>query len=1106
MAGLTFADRELLLQTFDDLKADWHGSDAQLLTEVCNWARNLKPEFGFEHALTRDITVLSGCLINHSAEPDIAAIARGALLYVLFADRDQPSRLGEFGLLDEAFIASYAVHEIRLRLGNVAVYNPPTLRKSEQEQAERLFLEFVDHPFLDDDELVSKARNTGEELAGLAACGLFRRLRNNIEFLTGALQDSERCAEHRSYARAALSYIVCEQDAVNDRLGIVGYLDDNFIAQMAVDLIEPAREPWLELLDATVGAWPFLNGMLIDDGNGGRPVSEYMIINSALACPPLRGGEFGSTALILPEAGPVPFLLGFMATIGLVQESGQREVTEDSFRVGQKVLVDHCAVAEFAGYDTCNGRRVFKLRQYHKQSGHLCPCDHLWPITDLRRLVPVDSDRVPRGSLVYDLRRSDALLPALEYLFNASKAAHLASVTQRTLLVMPVASAHELGRRLTLHGQRLKEVIPIGHLTEEGVASWSNRFGEQEPLLIVASDLDAACRFAEEREVKIQLAIIDPQGRNANKAASLRRLQHLGVPTLVVSAERAAGELPVDSGKTAIWEWSDDDFASLLWPAVVNGNGDGVGPISSYERRLQFRPSARIETVVVPCELADKTFEAVRTVRALGREREDEQLVELDEIVSLSFGLLSRLLRCAIPLKPAAATFEAVASGLDRIAEIRTQCNYLTGQERQASAEAEGLLRELFEKLTADNPKARAVRQLVAGHPDLWLVCPDQRLIPDLMAAYGPAGTRIQAGYSADAGTIHGAVIPGWFGKERMAALLMPPVTSPMHLVLYGIEQRWYAGFRRERQRARAARSAASVRQRLFPNVPGWRQPDENQNGATEGAHDSSLQELEAIQEYVRQGYRQRVCSSARSDGTEAELPARLVVFDGGACAFLTESREANVVTHLLDSAIDDPDTKADIKRKPTSDLKVGDALLFNRGSDRDVIRMAADEILESGVRDTASLWRQALVEYSSRESLSSGQLHARLRAGGCPLLHQTIRNWLDNDQIIAPQAYKRDVAVVARVTGDQRLAARMDSVLSAISEVRSAHLRASHQLAKQVLARAVNILKEQDQAASLIELAENVVVVRIAEIDDEPVLVRASMCNRLLEGDAWHE
>jgi len=436
MRGITFSDRELLLQTFDTLKANWEGADSQLLSDVCEWARNLKLKFGFEHALTRDVAVLSRSLFDHSEEPDIAAIARGALLYVLLAGQREPSGMGELGLLDEAFIASYAVHEIRLRLGDTAVYNAPSLHKSEQDQAERLFLEFVDRPLLSDDELVSKARNAGEELAGLAVCGLFRRLRNNIEFLINSLQDSGRCADHHSYARAALSYVVCEDDAIDDRLGIVGYLDDNFIAQMAVDLIEPAREPWLALLDATVAAWPFLNGVLIDDGSGRRPVSEFMIINSALTCPQLRGEECGSATLILPVAGPVPFLLGFVVTLGLVQESGQRDVTEDSFRIGQKVLVDNYTVAEFDGFEDYNGRRVFKLRQYYTERGQRMKRIHSWPISDLRRLVPVDSDRIPRGELLYDLRRSDALLPALEYLFNASKTAHLASVTRRTLLVV----------------------------------------------------------------------------------------------------------------------------------------------------------------------------------------------------------------------------------------------------------------------------------------------------------------------------------------------------------------------------------------------------------------------------------------------------------------------------------------------------------------------------------------------------------------------------------------------------------------------------------------------------------------------------------------------
>jgi len=104
------------------------------------------------------------------------------------------------------------------------------------------------------------ATSAAEKLGNLADSGLFQRLKKNIDFLLAILRDTNRSEEHKLFARAALSYFVCEDDAIDDRLGLVGYLDDNFIAQMAVDLIEPAREPWLALLDATVAAWPFLTG------------------------------------------------------------------------------------------------------------------------------------------------------------------------------------------------------------------------------------------------------------------------------------------------------------------------------------------------------------------------------------------------------------------------------------------------------------------------------------------------------------------------------------------------------------------------------------------------------------------------------------------------------------------------------------------------------------------------------------------------------------------------------------------------------------------------------------------------------------------------------
>jgi hypothetical protein len=222
MRQLTYADRESLLQTFDSLRDTWDGSDDRLLADTCKFARELVPCFGFEHALTRDITALSRYLLLHSSDNDIAQIARGGLLYVAQSGQDGLSRLGDFGLIDVAFVTRYAVHEIRTRLGEPAVYNPPRLNRSEQEHAETLFLKLLEGPTLHDDQLVKQAHSTVESLAGLAECGFLRRLRKNAEFLISVLDDPERSAEQRAYARGALAYLVCEADAIDDRLGIVG--------------------------------------------------------------------------------------------------------------------------------------------------------------------------------------------------------------------------------------------------------------------------------------------------------------------------------------------------------------------------------------------------------------------------------------------------------------------------------------------------------------------------------------------------------------------------------------------------------------------------------------------------------------------------------------------------------------------------------------------------------------------------------------------------------------------------------------------------------------------------------------------------------------------
>ncbi|MGE4004119.1 MAG: hypothetical protein AB7I48_28385, partial [Planctomycetaceae bacterium] len=229
----------------------------------------------------------------------------------------------------------------------------------------------------------------------VAESGILRRLRDNVAYLSSVLGEFQRPADQRDIARAALEYVVRGEDAVPDELGLAGFLDDNFIAQLAVDLIEPRREPWLELLDSLVATWPFLNNLFVREDDTGDPLSEFFLVNSALICPALRGDAgLKSLTIVAPSAGPLPFLLGFISSLGSLYEASLSSPAVRTFRVGQNVLVDFDCVRVFGGYAAHEGREGFWLEKRGKYQSRQ------WlPSSNLRRLVPAQQRRATRGTL-----------------------------------------------------------------------------------------------------------------------------------------------------------------------------------------------------------------------------------------------------------------------------------------------------------------------------------------------------------------------------------------------------------------------------------------------------------------------------------------------------------------------------------------------------------------------------------------------------------------------------------------------------------------------------------------------------------------------------------
>lgn len=1108
---LSYADREQLLQSLDRL-SDSAGGVTELLVRVGRWARELKPRFGFEHALIRNVTLLSNSLRDHQDEEDIANIASGAIRFVLgdgtlanCSTDDDVETAPERMVLSRAFVASYAVHESAMRLGRPATYNPPSISEDEQKRAESMFVELTTETDGCDDELIKEAGRTLDDLKNLAETGLLRRLANNAHFLIDTLTDPDQNADRKSCARGALRYLVKEDDVISDELGLIGYLDDHFIVQTAVDLINPRRDPLIELLDEVVAAWPFLNMLSIDDGSGNRPASEFAILNSALSCRRLRSTDALNTMLIAPETGPVAILVGFIATLGLAQDSGQREISEATFREGQKVLVDYSAVAEFAGFKTINDRRMFGLRQYYTDRRERNQTVRYWPFADLRRLIPADASRVVRGTVQHDLSRTDTPLPGLEYLFNTRTTADVHAIEKQIIVVMPTTLAAEFCKSVMLYGQSLREVVPVGQIMadDQSIDAWSSRFGAQDPILVFASDLDIARAYAEDNRDKVELVIVDATGRNMEKHASLKRLARFRVPYLLVASERVADEFELDEhSDLSIWEWLPNDLTALVWPE--SKPHDDSGSIARFEHQLKSTAMSRAKVESIEMPITAEIYAAFRRLKRLARQRGEEQLIELEELISLGFYATTHLLRCATPIGDGATLVNTVSEQLSKIDSISRQSKYLSADERTATTEFGIALKRFLSSLCDENPKAVAMHDLLGRHSEVTILCPDARLISDMENAYRERAAKIIIRPS-DVEFLDGALIlPGWFRQSRMASVLSPPIADPVLLLLYDIERQWYNGFVSKRREIRDHRREVSQRSTIFPMLGGWTTPDKRVVPAIDSGADP--QEFEEVRGEVYDYYKRRIYEATKTASSEADVEARLVVFAGGSYGLFTDNYKLNVVTHLIESASNEDDENTRVRLLPAKEVRLGDAIVF-RPRSRDLIREVADTILQSGIRDLSSLWREALLKYVQERNLSSTQLSEQLNLVGCKVGHQAVQNWLSDRDMIGPGQHRKHVPMIATLTRNRELTEQLDRVIDAISEVRSAHQqKAPRLIAKQVRESAVDVIRQEQADSTMVRLRDDLVLVRVAEIASERIPVSGASTNRLIEGDAWLE
>ncbi len=301
-----------------------------------------------------------------------------------------------------------------------------------------------------------------------------------------------------------------------------------------------------------------------------------------------------------------------------------------------------------------------------------------------------------------------------------------------------------------------------------------------------------------------------------------------------------------------------------------------------------------------------------------------------------------------------------------------------------------------------------------------------------------------------DTGTFETIIVLAWLNSEWFGKLVRRYAAPDVCLLSYPFERKWLRQFNSRLSRDRASGQPDRTEKAKLLGLPEdllaptqSRTPEQSRTDMQTQAPDPfSIFDIEHTIMRRRKG------TSPASRLLQDTCPTRYVGFIGETYAYLTENHEVPVITDLIRNGDSAP---SPIPNLTANRLEIGDFLLFRDGSDREVVRLFAEEMMGRDLyeeqRTLAAIWRKALLARGG----SAREAHRYLQSYGLRKTESTIRSWLVNKNIIGPWT-RGDVEIIAAAAGKEHFTASPEEVWEAVQNIRTAHRRAGHRISEWLL------------------------------------------------------
>lgn len=777
----------------------------------------------------------------------------------------------------------------------------------------------------------------------------------------------------------------------------------------------------------------------------------------------------------------------FMGKIG-VEYNPEAFCPQDKLKLGN-------AVVEFLRVE--NNRIFLHMADLDEYSAPISMLPMLQK-TDTKRSISKYKTFNVEKKKIQDKYREGRL--AVEHLNVLSE--YKTHVESSVCYVSSIASIKARLPLIQLCGDRVSDLLFISQADYEGkVKSIGAGQLKGTPAIILASDLYAVNSLIK-KEKPIQSIIVDMASTDAiaSQLDALDRLLGEGIPILFITDIVNSFKLNmfVDRGFN-IWRWHKENLTSGLC--------DGVA-LTISGKKINHCVREKVQYINVE----GKEISESANILYKYRKEIQRQSVSMMELYEKLNYILFGVTRETVPIENVSGALDSI---LDKCENILTnEKMYISDQmftdhklviQNFRKFYAEGYILNKYIALcrVLENYKNKKISILIPERTDknriefFWKNWAARHMLRIELSVYFPTEYYNSENVDSDI-----TIIVGWLKNAIMRKVIFSCNTEVYVVLLYDHENRWKnCAVKRWDIEQRCSDNKKIIQQSLSDKesmVLGVPYESETLTDIDDTDGEDELEEINLI---LRENkYKQYSNGDFRKIGEMVEtIPINFV---GGFFSFYQKSHKLVTASKIVAGYAN----KVEIVLP--EELHIGDFVVV-RESGKDVVKDIADLLLKnSGIgnqRKLVKMWRDAIQKeliYSTEEELAQ-----KISMAGCDKGIATIKNWIDDEDMIAPKS-KEDLQYIANATNNKELKEMLDDVYEAVNKVRGAHIKAGRILSQQLKLKLANALRKYGNIDSNnfwepIEIeVENIGIVKVLKVIDigHAICIDASNTNRLIE------